>query len=96
MSVAAAPLYELTYSDAALTYLAAVPTLKLRKQIAAKAANLRFDPHPPKHKCLKGMMDSNDRVFRVRSGDYRILYVVREQIKQIAILDINDRKDVYR
>jgi mRNA-degrading endonuclease RelE of RelBE toxin-antitoxin system len=30
----------------------------------------------------------------VRSGDYRILYVVRGMI--VCVLDIDNRKDVYR
>ena len=33
-------------------------------------------------------------VYRVRQGDYRILYVVREI--EVIVLDIDHRKDVYR
>jgi mRNA-degrading endonuclease RelE of RelBE toxin-antitoxin system len=39
-------------------------------------------------------MDGDCPVYRVRQGDYRILYSVRPII--IVILDIGHRKDVYR
>ena len=35
-------------------------------------------------------------MFRERSGDYRILYIVRTKPAEVIILDIADRKDVYR
>jgi hypothetical protein len=37
-----------------------------------------------------------DPVYRERSGDYRILYVVRSNPDEVLILDIDHRKDVYR
>jgi len=40
------------------------------------------------------MKDGEERVYRVRSGDYRILYCVRGII--VVVLDIDNRKDVYR
>ncbi|CAN5706212.1 hypothetical protein BH23GEM1_BH23GEM1_00570 [soil metagenome] len=39
------------------------------------------------------MQDGTEQVYRIRQGDYRVLYVVRETT--IVILDINHRKDVY-
>ena len=35
-------------------------------------------------------------MYRERSGDYRILYVVRSNPAEVMILDIDNRKDVYR
>ena len=43
---------------------------------------------------LRGMSDGEERVYRERSGDYRILYVVRDSI--VVVIDIDNRKDVYR
>jgi len=31
-----------------------------------------------------------------RSGDYRILYVVRKNPGEVIVLDIDNRKDVYK
>ena len=34
--------------------------------------------------------------YRVRQGDYRILYEIRETLKVVAILKIGHRREVYR
>jgi len=81
------------YAPHSLDYLRAVPQ-KLRRQIINKIKQLAFDPYPPISKLLKGMTDGGERVYRMRSGDYRILYVVRDDI--VVVLDIDHRKDVYR
>jgi len=84
--------YGFAYSLAALDYLKTIPK-KTRRQIVNKIQRLAADPYPPTTKLLQGMGD-DERVFRIRSGDYRILYVVRGII--VCILDIDHRKDVYR
>lgn len=62
-----------------------------------KAKALMQDPHPKGSKPLKGVTTSDGEiVYRERSGDYRILYVVRGNPMQIVILDVDHRKDVYR
>lgn len=81
------------YDPRSLDYLKTVPK-KIRKQIVAKIQGLASDPHPPTSKMIQGMSDGEEKVYRIRSGDYRILYVVRGVI--VVILDINHRKDVYR
>lgn len=86
--------YELAYSERALKFLEAVSSTKLRRQIKQKIDGLATDPKPPKCKLLHGVSDGENPVYRVRSGDYRILYSIRTSI--IVILDIDHRKDVYR
>jgi mRNA interferase RelE/StbE len=81
------------YTQQALDYLRIIPK-KIRRQIVNKIKQLAFDPHPPNSKLIQGMTDGEERVYRIRSGDYRILYVVRHDI--VAVLDIDNRKDVYR
>ena len=85
--------YGFAYDARALHYLRTVPK-KVRKQIVDKLYKLAADPHPPTAKLIQGMMDGEERVYRIRSGDYRVLYAVRDII--VVILDINHRKDVYR
>lgn len=89
------PLFGFAYSEKALAYLKKVPK-KIRKQIVAKMNALADDPYPSSCKCLQGTKDDDEKVYRIRSGDYRILYVVRDNPSQIVILDIDHRKDVYR
>lgn len=87
-------LYGFAYLDTALKYLEALPSAKLRGQIKRKIELLASNPMPPKSKKLHGITDEGNSVYRVRSGDYRILYSVRDVI--IVVLDINHRKEVYR
>ena len=87
-------LYGFAYSDTALKYLATSVPPKIRRQIKNKVESLASNANPPGSKKLQGLMDGELPVFRVRAGDYRILYVVRGFI--IVILDIGHRKDVYR
>lgn len=86
-------LYGFAYTQAALNYLES-KSPKIRRQIRRKIENLARNPHPPKSKKLLGYLEGEEEVFRERSGDYRILYVVREV--EIVILDIGHRKDVYK
>ena len=81
------------YARCALDYLKTVPK-KIRRQIVKHVENLANDPYPPTAKLVQGMSDGEDKVYRIRSGDYRILYVVRGII--VVVLDIDHRKDVYR
>jgi len=81
------------YDPRSLDYLKTVPK-KFRKQIVAKIQKLAADPRPATAKVVHDISDDEERVYRIRSGDYRILYVVRGII--VVILDIDHRKDVYR
>lgn len=54
--------------------------------------SLKEDPFPyPQSKKLKG----EDR-YRLRAGDYRVVYSVNENQKAITIFRVRHRKDVYR
>ena len=86
----------LAFGPAAAAFLNKMPPGKLRARIAKKARALLTNPHPPGSKKLHGSTDGDDPVYRVRQGDYRILYAVRDNPNQIIVLDIGHRKDVYR
>ena len=88
-------LYGFAYTEAALKYLAMVSP-KIRSQIKSKVEMLATNPYPPKSKKLHGITENDDPVYRIRSGDYRILYLVRTNPDQVIILDIDNRKGVYR
>lgn len=82
------------FTDSALDFLSGLPP-KIRRQVIKKAKALHTNPHPPTSKKLHDVQTpEGDPVYRERSGDYRILYVVRPE--EILILDIDHRKDVYR
>ena len=62
-----------------------------RERVAAAILNLREDPLPSGIKKLKNMDG-----YRLRVGDYRILYTVNEKEKILEVYAIGHRKDVYR
>jgi mRNA interferase RelE/StbE len=52
---------------------------------------LKNNPFPSGHKKLKGFKN----LYRIRSGNYRIIYSVEHDILIIEILKIAHRKDAY-
>jgi mRNA interferase RelE/StbE len=70
--------------------LGALPE-KVRGQIASALLHLGENPHPPGSIKLKGREG-----YRVRSGDYRILYAVDHSASVVTILAIGHRRDIYR
>jgi len=60
-----------------------------RNQVAGAIKALADNPYPNGCKKLKGFPG-----YRVRSGDYRILYTLEPN--QVTIYAIGHRKDVYR
>lgn len=90
------PLTGLVITKSALNSLARFP-FKIRAQLIKKAKALILDAHPAGSKPLKGIRTADDEpIYRQRSGDYRILYVVRANPTEVIVLDIDNRKDVYR
>ena len=61
-----------------------------RERILSKVINLRTNPHP--HGSIKL---TNQEAYRVRQGDYRIIYTVKDQILLIEVVRIGHRRDVY-
>ncbi len=54
--------------------------------------DLGEDPHPQGSKKLVGTVNA----FRVRAGDYRVIYEIIETVKIVAIEKIRHRKDACR
>lgn len=54
---------------------------------------LGYNPKPIGYKKLKGIKED---IFRIRIGDYRILYTIEEKIKIVDIRTIKHRKDAYK
>jgi mRNA-degrading endonuclease RelE of RelBE toxin-antitoxin system len=90
------PYLGFAFTDRALDFIEGLPP-KIRKQVVKRAKSLHTSPFPPSAKRLIDVeTDDGEPVYRERSGDYRILYVVRTNPDLVLILDIDHRKDVYR
>ena len=89
-------LVSLTFSKTALDNLGTIPH-KARVRLIKKAKALIDDPHPRGSKKLWNYAAGNhESVYRLRSGDHRILYLVRSHPGEVVVFDIGHRKDVYR
>jgi mRNA interferase RelE/StbE len=53
---------------------------------------LSRDPRPPGVKKLAG----TEQTYRIRVGDYRIVYEVEDTVLLVLVIRIAHRKDVYR
>ncbi len=60
------------------------------KRVDAKIQSLSEDPHP------RGSKKLDDDLFRVRVGDYRIIYQVISGRIVIVIIRVRHRREVYR
>ena len=61
-------------------------------RIVKKINSLASDPRPPGCEKMKGA----DKDYRVRVGDYRIIYSIEDKQLLILVIDIGPRKDIYR
>lgn len=50
----------------------------------------------PRPKGVKKLKISKENLYRIRSGDYRIVYSITDEIKIVNIRRIRHRRDIYR
>jgi mRNA interferase RelE/StbE len=82
-------MYQIEVTRAAQRDLARLPK-SVFKRVDAKIQSLSEDPHPGGSKKLE------DNLFRVRVGDYRIIYQVISDRIVIVIIRVRHRREVYR
>jgi mRNA interferase RelE/StbE len=63
-----------------------------QRRLVAKLHELAEYPRPPNVKKLVGDADA----WRVRVGDFRIVYEIHDRKLLILVLDIGHRREVYR
>ncbi len=83
--------YELFIKPSAAKELEAVGRKSDRTRIVDKIYTLKVDPRPQGCEKLTGQ----DR-YRVRRGQFRILYVVDDNERVVTVVKIGHRRDVYR
>ncbi|MEK6806414.1 MAG: type II toxin-antitoxin system RelE/ParE family toxin [Pseudomonadota bacterium] len=83
-------IYELRYKASVAKDLRGLPKADVQR-ILAKAETLKTNPRPPGSEKLSG-----DEKYRIRQGDYRILYNIYDAQVIVEVIKIGHRKDVYR
>lgn len=62
-----------------------------KKRIDVALTLLAENPIPPKAKKLTGRDG-----YRIRVGDYRIIYEIQKNVLVVLIIDIGHRREIYR
>ena len=83
--------YSLRIKKTARKELEAVATKADRHRIIKRIESLADNPRPPGSQKLSG----RER-YRIRQGQYRILYTIEQRVLIVHVIKIGHRKDVYR
>jgi mRNA interferase RelE/StbE len=83
--------YDLVFKPRASQELEQLPPVVV-KRVRPAIAKLMNDPRPPGCKKLSG----SDNAWRLRIGDYRILYEVHDDELLVRVFRISHRKEAYR
>jgi mRNA interferase RelE/StbE len=84
--------YRVLIKPSARKELLAVPTKKDRQRLVRRIRLLGEDPRPAGCQKLAG---GGDRC-RVRQGQYRIVYEIRDAELVVLVVKLGHRRDVYR
>ena len=65
---------------------------RIQRQIINSIRELAQNPRPQGCKKLQGYKE----LYRIRSGNYRIVYTIREKKLLVLVVRVAHRKDIYR
>jgi len=82
--------YELRFKPSVAKDLRDIPQADVRR-ILARIDTLRDDPRPPGSEKL-----SAQERYRLRQGNYRILYTVADAEVTVEIVKVGHRREIYR
>lgn len=82
--------YRVLFTPAAERDLGALPP-DVRVRVEARISGLGVNPRPPGCKKLSG----RGNLWRIRAGDYRILYEIHDRALFVLVVKIGHRGDVY-
>jgi mRNA interferase RelE/StbE len=82
--------YELRFKASVAKDLRPLPRKDVRR-ILARIEDLAEDPRCPGSEKLAGQ-----ERYRVRQGDYRIVYEIRDEVLVVVVVKVAHRRDAYR
>lgn len=83
--------FRISWKTSALKELKGLPS-EVVTRIVRRVDKLAEDPFPPGSKKLVG----SQHMYRIREGDYRVVYDVLAQQVLIEVIRVGHRSDVYR
>ena len=84
-------MYSIGLKKSAIKELASIPK-PFNQHIASAIDSLSNNPRPEGVKKLKGEEDA----YRIRVGDYRIIYTIEDVIRIVEIHRVRHRRDAYK
>ena len=82
--------YQVVLSNAATKQLRKLP-IQIAQRIQAQLFELENDPRPTGCKKLVGV-----EAWRIRIGDYRVIYEIHDNVLIISVIEIGHRKEIYK
>jgi mRNA interferase RelE/StbE len=83
--------YRIFIKASALKEIEAVDSRKDRRRLVARIRSLATDPRPPGCQKLSGA-----EKYRVRQGNYRIVYSIEDDRLVVLVVKVGHRKVIYR
>jgi len=84
--------YRLLIKPSAAKEIEAVGSKRDRQRIVGRIRSLATERKPPGSEKLAGPA----ALFRVRQGDYRVIYVVDDAHRTVEVIKVGHRREVYR
>ncbi len=84
--------YRITIKASAARELQAIDSKSDRQRIVQRIESLAQNPRPPGCEKLSGQID----LYRVRSGSWRVVYEIQDDVVLVSVIMIGQRKDIYR
>ncbi len=83
--------YKVSFRRSAEKELRRIHASDLRR-LVEKIGALSSNPRPPGTQLLKG----EDRYYRIRHGDYRVVYEADDAGRRVIVIKVGHRREVYR
>ena len=85
--------YKVEFNKKYLKELEKIP-VRARNQIRESILHLAHNPRPDGCKKLQGNTDPP--LYRIRCGDYRVIYTIRDDFLLVLVVEVGHRRDIYR
>jgi mRNA interferase RelE/StbE len=82
--------YNIVFKQSVAKDLCSIPKKDIQR-ILKRIDSLVEDPRPVGAEKLSG-----DEKYRIRQGNYRILYTIEDEIITVTIVKVGHRRDIYR
>jgi mRNA interferase RelE/StbE len=86
------PKYKILFDKKYIKELTRIPK-HIQESIREKVVALADNPRPDGSIKLQG--SKKTPLYRIRCGDYRVIYVIKDDVLVVLIIDVGHRRDIY-